>query len=135
MLEQVRAMTREGAPEIPVAELIGMRLVDAQPGEATAELEVETRHTNRAGTVFGGILCDLADYVMGAAYITTLQPGEWFTTLELKINFLRAVREARLRAVARMVKHGRTVGMVECDVLDPAGELVARASCTCLTTR
>ena len=55
------------------------------------------------------------------------------TTLELKINFLKPVWNARLRAEARIVKRGKTVGLVECDVVDENGSLVARASSTCLT--
>jgi len=70
---------------------------------------------------------------MGIAYASTLVEGETFTTLELKINFLKPVWNARLRAEARIVKRGKTVGMVECDVVDEGGSLVARASSTCLT--
>ncbi len=62
-----------------------------------------------------------------------LGDGESFTTLELKINFLKPVWKARLLATGRVVKQGRTVGMVECDVTDEKGSLVARATSTCLT--
>ena len=65
----------------------------------------------------------------------TLEEGETFTTLELKINFLKPVWKARLRAVARVVKQGRTVGMVECDITDDKESLVARATSTCMTLR
>ncbi len=61
--------------------------------------------------------------------------GETFTTLELKINFLKPVWNARLRAVGRVVKRGQTVGLVECDIIDEQQQLVARASSTCLTLR
>lgn len=70
---------------------------------------------------------------MGVAYASTLKEGESFTTLELKINFLKPVWNARLRAEGRVVKRGKTVGLVECDVVDESGSLVARASSTCLT--
>jgi uncharacterized protein (TIGR00369 family) len=87
------------------------------------------------GTLHGGILCDLADAAMGMAYASTLEEGETFTTLELKINFLKPVRSGRLVAVGRTVKTGRTVGLVECDVTDEKERLVARASSTCMTLR
>ena len=103
------------------------------PGSAVFEMEAGPQHANPMGTVHGGILCDLADAAMGIAYASTLEEGESFTTLELKINFLKPVWKARLRAEARLVRRGRTVGMVECDVLDEGGSLVARASSTCLT--
>jgi uncharacterized protein (TIGR00369 family) len=87
------------------------------------------------GTVHGGILCDLADAAMGVAFVTSLGEGESFTTLELKISFLRPVRTGVLRATGRIVSRGRTIGLVECDVIDDQGRLVARASCTCMALR
>ena len=60
----------------------------------------------------------LADAEMGYAYAATLAQGESFTTVELKINFLRAVRKATLTAEAKVVKAGSTLGYVECEVRD-----------------
>lgn len=70
---------------------------------------------------------------MGAAYSTTLAEGETFTSVDLKIYFLRPVREATLRATARVVRAGWAVGRVECDILDEQERLVARASSTRMT--
>jgi uncharacterized protein (TIGR00369 family) len=95
----------------------------------------EERHSNPMGTIHGGILCDLADAAMGMAYFSTLEPGESFTTLELKINYLRPFWTGRLVARGRVVQRGRTVGMTECDVEDEHGRLIARATSTCLTLR
>ncbi len=72
---------------------------------------------------------------MGYAYAATLADGETFTTVELKINFFRAVRKGRLTAEAKVVKAGSALGYVECDVTDRAGKLVARASSTCMKLR
>ena len=72
---------------------------------------------------------------MGMAYFSTLAEGESFTTLELKINFLRPFWTGTLLAHGRVVHGGRTVGLTECDVVDPDGRLVARASSTCMTLR
>ncbi len=119
----------------PVQELVGFDFVSVQLGMARFELQTDERHTNPMGTVHGGILCDLADAAMGIAYATTLQEGESFTTLELKINFLKPVWKTKLTAVGRVVKGGRTIGLVECDVFDEKQSLVARASCTQMTLR
>jgi len=73
----------------PVARLIGFTLTGIQPGQAVIELEASAQHANPMGTLHGGILCDIADAAMGMAYASTLAEGETFTTLELKINFLR----------------------------------------------
>ena len=87
------------------------------------------------GTLHGGILCDIADAAMGIAYASTLDEDESFTTLELKINFLKPVWNSKLVATGRVVKRGKTVGMTECDVVDEKGSLVARSSSTCMTLR
>ena len=133
MFELVQAMLRGEAPDPPVAGLIGFRLVSVEPGKAVFEMEAGPQHANPMGTLHGGILCDIADAAMGIAYASTLDEGQTFTTLELKINFLKPVWKARLRAESHVVKRGKTVGLVECDVVDETGSLVARASSTCLT--
>ena len=118
-----------------MAELIGVEMIRAENGEAAAALEVEERHSNPMGTVHGGILCDLADAAMGMAYFSVLEAGESFTTLELKINFLRPFWTGRLVAEGRVVHRGRTMGLVECDVVDADGRLIARATATNMTLR
>jgi uncharacterized protein (TIGR00369 family) len=122
-------------PPAPVGRLVGFVLKSVEPGRAVFEMEADGRHHNPLGTVHGGIYCDLADAAMGYAYAATLAEGEAFTTIELKINFLRAVRKASLTAEARVVKAGRTLGYVECEVKDQAGRLVAKAASTCMKLR
>ncbi|HEY8773898.1 MAG TPA: PaaI family thioesterase [Gaiellaceae bacterium] len=119
----------------PVAELIGMVLESAGGGECVMSLEAEERHGNPMGTLHGGILCDLVDGAMGMAFFSTLEEGESFATLELKINYLRPFWTGRLVAKGRVVSRGRTVGLTECDVEDPDGRLIARASSTCMALR
>src|SRR5262245_4479285 len=119
-------------PPAPVSRLVGFVMKSLEPGHALFELEAQERHHNPMGTLHGGIYCDLADAAMGYAYAATLAEGEAFTTIELKINFLRAVRKATLTAEARVVKAGSTLGYVECEVKDHSGKLVAKASCTCM---
>ncbi|MFY9552762.1 MAG: PaaI family thioesterase [Thermoanaerobaculia bacterium] len=133
LLERVKAMIAGEAPPPPVGELVGFRVVEAERGRAVFVLDAGPRHANPMGTLHGGILCDLADAAMGIAYATTLEEGESFTTLELKINFLKPVWNARLTAVAWVVKRGKAVGMTECDVTDEKGSLVAKATSTCMT--
>ena len=122
---------KEGPKTPPIAVLVGMRAVSFGNGEAVFEMKADRRHHNPMGTVHGGILCDLADAAMGYAFATTLGPGESFTTLELKINFLRPVFDEKLTAKAKVTHRGRTVGMVEFDVTNEAGKVVARGSSTC----
>ena len=134
-IDFIRMVQRGEAPPPPVAQLIGFTLTEVEPGRAVITFDADGRHANPLGTLHGGVLCDIADAAMGMAYAATLDEGETFTTLELKINFLKPVWTGRLTAVGRVVKSGRTVGLAECDVTDDKDRLVARASCTCMTLR
>jgi uncharacterized protein (TIGR00369 family) len=123
-------------PPAPVGQLIGFVMKSVEPGRAVFELEVAERHFNPMGTLHGGIYCDLADAAMGFAYASTLADDEAFTTVELKIQFLRAVHAGdRLTAEAHVVKAGGALGYVECEVKDRAGKLAAKASSTCMKLR
>jgi acyl-coenzyme A thioesterase PaaI-like protein len=86
-----------------IAKLIGFRILAVGGSEATVELTSGPQHYNPMGTVHGGVLCDIADAAMGMAF-----------------------------AKARVASRGKTVGLVECDVTDADGRLMARASSTCL---
>jgi uncharacterized protein (TIGR00369 family) len=119
----------------PVAKLVGFRPTSVAEGKAVFELQAGPQHANPMGTLHGGVLCDVADAAMGIAYASTLADGETFTTLELKINFLRPFKNGTLTATARVVKAGRTIGLTECDVTDAEGRLIARAMSTCMTLR
>jgi uncharacterized protein (TIGR00369 family) len=134
-LEIMRKTIAGELPPPPIAVLIGFRMTAIEPGRSRFELDADARHHNPMGTLHGGVLCDIADVAMGSAYASTLEEGESFTTLELKINFLRPVRAAHLVAEGNLVQRGRTVGLVECAVTDEQGRLVAKASSTCLTLR
>lgn len=119
----------------PIAYLIGFRPIEVSEGYAVFVLETEEKHTNPMGTVHGGILCEIADSAMGTAYMTLLKEGESITTVELKINFLKPVWKTCLLAKAKVVKKGKSIGFVECDIFDGNKSLVAKASCTCMTLK
>src|SRR5215470_9062699 len=119
----------------PAARLIGFEVPEHGNGRALVTLQAGPQHTNPMGTLHGGILCDIADAAMGIAFASTLAPGESFTTVELKINFLRPVREATLKAEGKVVRRGRNLGYIECEITDERGQLVAKASSTCLALR
>src|SRR3954468_17951731 len=134
MREMAQRMIDAGQ-QPPIFKLLGAKLVRIPDGRAYVELEVDERLANPMGTLHGGVLCDIADAAMGMAYLSTLDEGESFTTLELKINFLRPVWRATLTAEGTVVQKGRTVGLTECSITDEKGRLVARATSTCLTLR
>ena len=119
-------------PRMPVAELIGFEIGEITPGRAITTLQTGPQHANPMGTLHGGILCDIADAAMGISVASTLEPGQSFTTVELKINFFRPVWSTKLTAEANVLQRGRTTAYAECDVKDEAGKLVAKASSTCM---
>jgi uncharacterized protein (TIGR00369 family) len=135
LIDRITDGMRDDTVVAPVGKLIGFRPTSVETGKAVFELEAGPQHANPMGTLHGGILCDVADAAMGVAYASTLGEGESFTTLELKINFLRPFRSGTLVATGRVVKTGRTVGLAECDVTDAEGRLIARAMSTCMTLR
>jgi uncharacterized protein (TIGR00369 family) len=135
MLENLQAMVAGDLPGPPVAQLLGMRLVEVEEGRAVFELDADSRFWNPMGTVHGGILCDLADGAMGCACVSLLADGDTFATVELKINFLKPVWSGRLTAVGEVIKAGRTITLCECRVTDESGSLVAYATSTCMTQR
>ncbi|HUJ73568.1 MAG TPA: PaaI family thioesterase [bacterium] len=122
-------------PLPPIAKLLGIGFKLAEPGRVVMEMKTGAHLHNPMGTVHGGVLGDLADAAMGMAHATTLAEGEAFTTVELKINFLKAVRQGQLTADARVIKTGRTLGLVECHVRHEQDGLVAHATSTCMTLR
>jgi uncharacterized protein (TIGR00369 family) len=134
-LDMLKKVQRGELPPPPVATLIGFTIGSIERGRVVMEMEAGPQHSSPLGTVHGGILCDLADAAMGMAYASSLDDNETFTTLELKINFLKPVWSGRLTATGYVVKSGRTVGLVDCDVHDEKQSLVARASSTCMTLR
>ena len=102
----------------PVAELIGVEVEEIGAGGSVMTMVAEERHSNPMGTIHGGILCDLADAAMGVAFFSTLEPGESFTTLELKINFLRPFWTGKLVARGKVVQRGKTVKVFSAGVAE-----------------
>lgn len=134
-LDMVRGILRGDVEAPPVAKLVGFDIVSMNLGRAVFELEAGPRHHNPMGTLHGGILCDLADAALGVAMATTLEDDESFTSLDLTMKFLKPVWTAHLRASAGIVKRTRSLGLLECDVTDESGSLVARAYSTCMVLR
>lgn len=136
LLEVARRMIAGEIEIPPIARTLGFTMTRIDEGSARFEMEAEPeRHANPMGTLHGGVLCTIADSAMGMAFASTLARGESFTTLEIKINYLRPAWRTHLVADARVVKRGRDIGLTECDVLDGEGALLAHATSTCMVLR
>jgi uncharacterized protein (TIGR00369 family) len=132
MLEVGQQVVRGEREPVPLARLLGLVMKDIELGRAVFELQASEQHHNVVGTLHGGVYCHLPDAAMGWAYAATLAENETFATVEMKINYLRAVRDATLTAEAKVVKAGSALGYVECEIRDEQGQLVAKAASTCM---
>lgn len=131
-LKMMTSMLRGEIPEPPVARLIGLEMLEVGEGRAVFSLQAQERHANPMGTLHGGILCDLGDAVMGCAVGTTLEEGQSYTTIELKINFFKPIWEQRLTATGRVARRTRRLAYTEADIVDEKGSVVAKLNGSCL---
>lgn len=134
-LDNLRRVVAGEAPPSPISRLIGFTSTHIDLGHSIIELDAGERHANPMGTLHGGVLCDLGDAAMGTALATTLEDDETFTTLDLTVKFFKPIWNARIVATAHVVKRTRTLGLIECEITDESGSLVAKLYSTCMVLR
>lgn len=133
-LLQLLAIRDGTAPPAPIQELLNFDLVNVTEGTATFRYRPDARHLNPLGTVHGGVAMTLLDSAAGAAVHSTLGDGCGYTTLETKVNLVRAVRPTTgpLLAEGSVVHRGRTVATAASRLVAEDGTLYAHATSTCL---
>ncbi|MEU6266858.1 PaaI family thioesterase [Saccharopolyspora shandongensis] len=134
-LDLMRWVQSERTDDIPsIGRLLGMRFDEVEHGRIVISLETRPDFANPLGTVHGGIAATLLDSVMACAVHTTLPAGVGYTTLELKVNYIRAARTdgRTLTAEGNVIHAGRSTATAEGKVLDEQGKLMAHATTTCL---
>jgi uncharacterized protein (TIGR00369 family) len=134
-LETLRGLVTGDTPAPPIATLIGFTATHVELGATVMELQTDERHANPMGTLHGGVICDVADAAMGIAFATTLEDDETFTTLDLTAKYFKPIWRTRLRASAQVVKRTRSLGLIECEVTDDSGSLVAKIFSSCMVLR
>lgn len=132
LLRWVQANDNDDVPSI--RRLLGMHFDEVDRGRVVMSLSTQPDFANPQGTTHGGIAATLLDSVMGCAVHTTLDPGVGYTTLELKVNYIRAAGVAgeTLIAEGTTIHVGRRTATAEGRVLDENGKLIAHAVTTCL---
>jgi uncharacterized protein (TIGR00369 family) len=132
-LGYLEAMRDGRLPVPPAAALIGIVVAEVEEGRVSMRLAPSEEHYNPLGLVHGGIIATLLDSVMGCAAHSTLPARRGYTTLEIKVNYLRPVTVAtgEVTAEGRVVA-GRRSAVAEARLIDAAGRLYATASTTCL---
>ena len=133
-IDYLQALIDGEIPPPPIIGLMNMTLAAVGPGTATFLCEPDESHYNPIGGVHGGFVCTVLDSAAGCAVQTTLPAGVGYTSLEIKVNYIRAVSAAtcRLTAVGTVVKPGSRVAFAEAVVTDSEGRVVATASSTLL---
>lgn len=136
-LELIRAIRDSKTPPPNIAGLLGMDIVEVDEGRAVFTIEAKTEFSNPLGTVHGGIPATLLDSAMGCAVHTTLPAGVGYSTLELKINYVKAIRldAGTLRCVGSVIHVGGRVATAEGRITDSAGQLLAHGTTTCMIFR
>lgn len=130
--QELRDIAAGKRPPIPYDAHMGFRLLSWSPDGAVVAADVGPHVANPTGVLHGGVLMGLADSAMGLTVTGLLGPGEVGTNADLQMRFLRPTTTGRLTATARVVRRGRRTLVLEADVTDAAGKLVARASSTFL---
>ena len=133
-LEYMRQlMTGEREPS-GMARLMNMRLVEVEGGRAVFTVEPDERHYNGLGIAHGGLAATLLDSALGCAINTMMPAGRVFTTLEMKINYVRPMRRetGEVRCEARVIHVGGRVGSAEGRIVDARGKLYAHGTATCM---
>ncbi len=133
-LELMQLMVAGKLPQAPIADTLGFQLVEVERGHAVFECEPAEFHYNPIGTVHGGLASTLLDSATGCALATTLEPGQGWTTLELKANFTRPLTAdtGLVRCIGSVVHPGRTVATTEARLVDLDGRLYAHGTSTIL---
>jgi uncharacterized protein (TIGR00369 family) len=118
----------------PVALLLGFAFTEVASGRVAMALEPGEFHYNPLGTVHGGVAATLLDSVMACAIHSTLPAGHGYTTLEIKINYARAITAAtgRLSAEGKIIHVGRQMATAEGRLVDADGRLHAHGTTTCI---
>jgi len=133
-LELMQGLIAGKYPAPPIMRALEFTLDRAEHGIAVFSGDAKYDHYNPIGTVHGGWVATLLDSCMGCAMHTTLKPGQGYTSLEIKVNFVRLVldKTGRVTAEGRVIYAGSRTGTAEGKLTDASGKLLAHATTTCL---
>lgn len=130
----LQALADGRLPPPPIANLVDFTLIEIGDGRVVLSLVPDESHYNPIGSVHGGVIATVLDTVMGCAVHSTLPAGRGYTTLEIKVNYVRAVVAGAgpVRAIGRVIHAGRQTAVAEATLVDGRDRTLAHASTTCL---
>lgn len=121
-------------PPAPIAETLDFHPISLEKGKVVFEFEPQEFHYNPIGSVHGGVITTILDTVMGCSIQSALQLGQAYTTLELKVNFLKAVtiKSGKITSTGKIIHLSKSTALVEADLKDEEGRLYAHGVSTCM---
>ncbi len=133
-LQMMQGVLDGSLPRPSIGKTLDFLLVHVAHGEATFQGAPGEGHLKPLGTVHGGWFATLLDSALGCAVHTALPAGKAYTTLELKVNMIRALQPSvqRVRAIGRIIHVGGQTATAEARLVGPDGKLYAHGSTTCL---
>jgi uncharacterized protein (TIGR00369 family) len=133
-LEFFKKMTAGELPPPPLVVLLGLKLVEAEPGRVTFTGVAREEFYNGMGVAHGGFAATLLDSALGCAINTMMPAGRVFTTIDLQIHYTRALRReaGELRCTATVVHVGSRTATSEGRIVDAAGKVYAHGTTTCI---
>jgi len=132
-LDYLQRIVAGEIPGVPIGETLGFRVVEAHSGRVVIAGRPDARSSNLIGTIHGGWAASVLDTAMALAILATLDARHDFTTLDIKVNYLRPIAAGtEVRAEAWVVHGGRRVALSEGQILDPEGKRLAHGTSTCL---
>ena len=136
-LEYLQKIIAGELPRPPISALMNFGLVELSEGHAVFAVEPAEYHYNPIGVVHGGLAATLLDSAMGCAVHSKLPAGAGYTTLEVKVNFVRAMtaETGRVRCEAKLIHLGDRTATAEGRIVDEDGKLYAHGTATCLIFR
>ncbi len=128
------AIAKGELPQPPIATLMDFRLTKVESGKVVFEGQPGPQHYNPIGSVHGGFAATVLDSVMACSVHSTLPAGTGYTTVELKVNFVRAItiETGAVRAESRVIHQGSRIATAEGQLYGADGKLVAHGTTTCL---
>ena len=136
-LDVLKQVIEGRLPMPPMGTLMNIRLVQAERGYIVFEGTPEEYHYNPLGTIHGGFAATLLDSAMGCCVHSCLDTGDRYTTLDIKVNYLKAltVDTGQVRGIAKIVHVGKTIALAEARVVDASDVIYAHATSTCVIKR
>lgn len=133
-LDYLRRIISGEIASVPIGDTLGFRAVDVEHGKIVIAGTPDRRSYNLIGTVHGGWAASILDSAMALATLSSLDEHHLFTTLDIKVNYIRGMTAdtGEVRAEGRVVNAGRRVILSEAKLVDGAGRLLATGQSTCL---